>query len=299
MRAGRARRGGRASGCPGTMPRRRMSSVKEVIVSSWAIFGSLTNVPLPCRRTSMPVADEVVERRANGQARDAEVGAELPLGRDRVADAELLDQVEDAVRASRSASSTVVARCHRVGRHRRPSGQDQLCRTGALPARAASRNASATPSPDRRNGSGRGRRRASTRPAPRIRVRGSRRAVKSCARSASRRRVVVLGSPRLGRATRGASTRKKACGLGSELLDDLDVDADARQLRRRAARRPRTPRGGCRGRRGRRRRPGAAPRRAARGGRRRRRLVLDRRLDEVHRRRADEGRDEEVRAARA
>ena len=31
----------------GTMPRRCMSSVNEVIVSSWAIFGSLTNVPLP------------------------------------------------------------------------------------------------------------------------------------------------------------------------------------------------------------------------------------------------------------
>ena len=29
----------------------RMSSVNEVIVSSWAIFGSLTNVPLPRRRT--------------------------------------------------------------------------------------------------------------------------------------------------------------------------------------------------------------------------------------------------------
>ena len=36
------------------MPRRRMSSVNEVIVSSWAIFGSLTNVPLPRRRTSRP-----------------------------------------------------------------------------------------------------------------------------------------------------------------------------------------------------------------------------------------------------
>ena len=86
------------------MPRRCMSSVKEVIVSSWAIFGSLTNVPLPCRRTSMPVADEIVERRPHRQARDAEVDAELPLGRDRVADAELLDQVEHACCASRSAS---------------------------------------------------------------------------------------------------------------------------------------------------------------------------------------------------
>ena len=31
----------------GSRPRRRMSSVKDVIVSSWAIFGSLTNVPAP------------------------------------------------------------------------------------------------------------------------------------------------------------------------------------------------------------------------------------------------------------
>ena len=38
----------------GVMPRRCMSSVKDVIVSSCAIFGSLTNVPLPWRRTSNP-----------------------------------------------------------------------------------------------------------------------------------------------------------------------------------------------------------------------------------------------------
>ena len=43
------------------------------------------------------LADEVVEGGADGQPRDAEVGAELPLGRDRVADAELLDEVEDTV----------------------------------------------------------------------------------------------------------------------------------------------------------------------------------------------------------
>ena len=38
----------------GRMPRRRMSSVNEVIVSSWAIFGSLTKVPLPRRRIRCP-----------------------------------------------------------------------------------------------------------------------------------------------------------------------------------------------------------------------------------------------------
>ena len=41
------------------------------------------------------LAREVVERRADGQPGDAEVGRELPLGGDRVADAETLDQVHD------------------------------------------------------------------------------------------------------------------------------------------------------------------------------------------------------------
>jgi hypothetical protein len=36
---------------PGRIPSRRMSSLNEVIVSSWAIFGSLTNVPEPRLRT--------------------------------------------------------------------------------------------------------------------------------------------------------------------------------------------------------------------------------------------------------
>ena len=45
----------------------------------------------------MPFADEVVERCADRQARDAEVGAELALGRDRLADGQPLDQVEHAL----------------------------------------------------------------------------------------------------------------------------------------------------------------------------------------------------------
>ena len=47
----------------GTIPRRRMSSVNEVMVSSWAIFGSLTKVPLP------RLADEVVPRGRDRRAR--------------------------------------------------------------------------------------------------------------------------------------------------------------------------------------------------------------------------------------
>ena len=81
----------------GSIPRRRMSSVNEVIVSSWAIFGSLTNVPLPALADEVAVADEIVERGADGQPREAEVGGELALGRDRVTDRERVDQGEHAL----------------------------------------------------------------------------------------------------------------------------------------------------------------------------------------------------------
>ena len=54
-----------------------------------------------CPRAVAPheiaLTDEIVERCANGQPGHAEVGAQLPLGRDRVADRELLDEVEDQV----------------------------------------------------------------------------------------------------------------------------------------------------------------------------------------------------------
>ena len=50
--------------------------------------------PAPVPAHEHAVADEIVEGRSDGQARDTEVDAELPLGRDRVADPELLDQVE-------------------------------------------------------------------------------------------------------------------------------------------------------------------------------------------------------------
>src|SRR5262249_35668653 len=40
-----------------------------------------------------PLADEVVEGGADGQSRDAEIRAELALRRDRIADAEPLDEI--------------------------------------------------------------------------------------------------------------------------------------------------------------------------------------------------------------
>jgi hypothetical protein len=49
--------------------------------------------PVPPLQVAVP--DEVVERGAEGQSGDAEVGAEPAFGGDRLADAELLDQLED------------------------------------------------------------------------------------------------------------------------------------------------------------------------------------------------------------
>ena len=43
------------------------------------------------------VADEIVERSTDGQARDAEVAAETPLGRDRLPDLQLVDELENSL----------------------------------------------------------------------------------------------------------------------------------------------------------------------------------------------------------
>src|SRR5881394_318208 len=73
------------------------------------------------------LAREVVERGADGQARDAEVRAELPLGGDRGADAETLDQLEHLLprRALLGHLRGGSDRLHRAGDYRgsRRSGQ--------------------------------------------------------------------------------------------------------------------------------------------------------------------------------
>ena len=79
------------------------------------------------------LAHELVERRAHGQPRDAEVDPELALGGDRLADAERLDQLEDALA------------CLALLRHRAPTSSAHR-----RPSRAA------RPSRDRRSGTGAG-----------------------------------------------------------------------------------------------------------------------------------------------
>ena len=62
-------------------------------MSCCEIFGCWTYVPLPRAAHEIALAREVVERGTDGEARDAEVDAELPLGGDCGADAEPLDQL--------------------------------------------------------------------------------------------------------------------------------------------------------------------------------------------------------------
>ncbi len=79
---------------PGTMPRRRMSSLNEVIVELLRDLRLLHVGAAAAPAHEVPLARKVVERGADGQPRDAEIDAQLALGGDRGADAEPLDQLE-------------------------------------------------------------------------------------------------------------------------------------------------------------------------------------------------------------
>ena len=293
------------------MPRRCMSSVKDVIVSSCAIFGSLTNVPAPVSADEEPFADEVVERRTDREAGDAEITAQLALGGDRLPHAELLDQVEHPARAPRSASSrplappavaivcsvpveAVILSSARLwsrppfdasaaglarrlrARASRARGRSRDRRSGTAPVSTASSRAS----PCRRGA--------------RVDAGGEERRLADASRASSAR---PRPSPRPAGA---ASTRKHDMRVRAELLED--VDRDARSAEGPPARAPASSNASGR--------MPSTTRPARAGGRRagssgsaccpkRDDAVLDRRLDEVHRRRADEGGDEDVaRAAR-
>ena len=181
------------------------------------------------------LADEIVERRSHRQARDTEVGAQLPLGRDRVADAELLDQVEHPARASRSASSLFGLRRHRVVAAILPASDGwsrpvMLKRSAATaPRRSAG---SAAPSPGSKKWKPRADRRASVAFSPgRIRVRGSTRAVNSVALLGEERRVVVRLAADSA-VTRGASTRKNTCVSAPSSSTTSTCAVEAGELRR-------------------------------------------------------------------
>ena len=252
----------------------------------------------------MPFPDEVVERGADREARDAQVAAQLPLGGDRLADPELLDEVEDLRRASRSASSRCA--CPRRAAVRPVVAGPWLSSRGQVHSPAPA--GAATPA----TGSSRAvvdsacavfdveeveprrieRELERHRPAARARLRvEARREERGVRRAgASPRRP----PPRSRRRGRGASTRKHACvsapsssrtstwtairgrcaGREGAVLEGLRPDAehDAGPARR----------GRCSGSSGTAMRPEAHD------------AVLERRLDEVHGRRPDERGDEDV-----
>ena len=162
----------------------------------------------------MPVPHEVVERRAHREPGDSEIRAQLALGRDRVADAELLDQVEHA------AARLALLR-HGSGRGRghgraepdsvRRRGQYQSCGDGCrselVPAASRQRRtvdgskkwnrdgstaSSASPAPTRA-------------PRPRIDARGEQRA-----RVREERRV-LLAVAATSVETRRSTRKKRAC----------------------------------------------------------------------------------------
>ena len=239
----------------------------------FATFGSATNVPAPRRRVSWP-------SRTSSSSAARTVSRETPSSTPSrrsdgiaVADLERLDQLEHAARASRAASSP---RRRELGRAARAEAQ--------------------RPSRGRRSGSAAGRRRARARSPTRAPCVASTRAVKSapagaagCPRPSASSTSAVIG---------GASTVEEDVRVGAELLQHLDCDLDRREARVRR-RRPRSSRAGSRGRRGRRPagrgRPASGSAELAEPDD----VAVDRRLDEVHRRRADEAGDEEVRAARS
>ena len=202
-----------------------------------ATFGSATNVPAPLPAHEVALAHELVERGAHGQAGDAEVDAELPLGRDRRADRERLDQLEDALtrlallrqRAAASAAAPSVASRAPVSgskkwKRARIDGQiDRIADAGG-----------------------------------RLRVDPGREERPSVGQAAAGRRLENLS------ADRGCVDMEEDVDVGAELLEHLDPRPESSAARARTLR-PRTPRGGSRARRARRPRRAAGRRRTARG----------------------------------
>ena len=74
-----------------------MSSLNDVIVIPFATFGSATNVPAPRRRVRWPSRTSSSSAARTVRRETPRSDAEQPLGRDRVADLERLDQLEHLV----------------------------------------------------------------------------------------------------------------------------------------------------------------------------------------------------------
>src|SRR4051794_36088351 len=133
------------------------------------------------------LAGELVQGGAHRQARDAQVGAQLALGRDRLADAELVDQVEHLV-AGLALLGHVATGARRGSAA--PAGSSGLPPSGAKKCRRGESSASSSGSP--------------TRAPARGSTRALNRAFDSCSSAASSRPLTSV-------ATASASTWKKTC----------------------------------------------------------------------------------------
>ena len=294
-RRGENGRGGRRPGrsrspsvvLPGSIPRRRMSSVKEVIVSSWAIFGSLTKVPEPRRRIRYP--SRTRSSRAARTVRRETPRSALSWRSDGIASptpsARSGRRPGHASRSASSRSATARRRSSRAG-----ASEPSLGSAGrpAASARAAS--------PDRRSGSAPGRPRAHA-AADAGRVRGSTRAVKSVPLGGEESRLVLGHRPL--RATARRIDVEERVRVGAELLDARSTSTvERRQPGGARTPRPRSASGRIPSTTPASRRGGRCAGSSGSGSRRTRPRRPRRRLDEVHRGRADEGGHEQVARAR-
>ena len=213
----------------GTHPRRRMSSVNDVMVSSCAIFGSLTNVPAPRRRTSKP-------SRTSSSSAARTVSRETPRS--------VLSWRSEGIASptpSRSIrSSTWLARLALLGHGSRASGPPSASAAARRPLRRLPSEALARSRRSKkwnREGSTASAGGAARARCPGIDARGEERArVREQRRSSS-------PSACASTATCAASTRKKTA-RPRRAPRDLDLDARRGSAGARA-RRPRTPRAGC------------------------------------------------------
>ena len=269
-RAGRHHGEARGCGCRASARGARMSSLNEEMSMPFATFGSATNVPDATPAHEVALAHELFERGAHRQPRDAEVEAELPLGGDRVADAR--------ARRSAPAPCSRVSRCLVTMRHA----------SSGTPSAASRAPVSRVEEMEPRGRRPRARRSSPTRAV----VRGvDPRREQRLAWPANRRPTADSSTSAV---IGGASTVKKMWASEPSSSSTSTRTRDRRQARR-ERRVVEAPRAGCPSTTRSRPPAGGARRRAARGTARSARVVaLDRRLDQVHRRRADERGDEEV-----
>ena len=217
-----------------------MSSVNDVMVSSCAIFGSLTNVP--GRRAVARGSPRARGRRERRERVSRETPkSALSCRSDGIASPtrELLDEVEHEIaRLACFVTRSIVTDLLELVNTRSTSASLSEQRGSASGSRALGAQERSRRSRRRRSGSAPGRPRGAGGPPTRACVRGSTRAFRSAPRSVDEvGAVVVLVLERAPRLIALRVDAEEHVRVRAELLEHDDLDLD-----RRAARRTRTPR---------------------------------------------------------